>query len=59
VFAGGCDLDAFAAVALLDLFLAPARASLPRQAWDAEMAAGRALSQQQAAGLLAQEASAG
>ena len=45
--------------AILEVFLAPARASMPRQAWDAELAAGRALSQQQAAELLVQEASAG
>ncbi len=43
---------------ILEVFLAPARASMPRQAWDAELAAGRALSQQQAAKLLVQEASA-
>jgi predicted ATPase/class 3 adenylate cyclase len=43
--------------AILAVFLAPARASMAGQAWDAEMAAGRALSQQQAAGLLVQEAS--
>src|ERR1022692_3107046 len=45
--------------AILEVFLAPARASMPRQAWDAELAAGRALSQQQAAELRVQEASAG
>ena len=45
--------------AILEVFLGPARASMPRQAWDAELAAGRALSQQQAAELLVQEASAG
>ena len=43
--------------AILERFLAPARASMPRQAWDTEMATGRALSQQQAAELLMQEAS--
>jgi predicted ATPase/class 3 adenylate cyclase len=43
--------------AILERFLAPARASMPRQVWDAEMATGRALSQQQAAELLMQEAS--
>jgi hypothetical protein len=30
---------------------------MPQQAWDAEIGAGRALSQQQAAALLVQEAS--
>ena len=39
------------------MFLAPARASLPRHAWDTELAAGRALDQQQAAELLTQETS--
>jgi hypothetical protein len=43
--------------AILEVFLAPARASLPRQAWDAELAAGRALDQQQAAELLVRETS--
>jgi predicted ATPase/class 3 adenylate cyclase len=38
--------------ALLERFLAPARATIARQAWDAELAAGRALTQQQAAALL-------
>jgi hypothetical protein len=38
--------------ALLERFLAPARAAIARQAWDAELAAGRALTQQQAATLL-------
>jgi predicted ATPase/class 3 adenylate cyclase len=38
--------------ALLERFLAPARATIARQAWDAELAAGRALTQQQAATLL-------
>jgi len=33
-------------------FLAPARAAIAPQEWDAELAAGRALSQQQAAALL-------
>ncbi len=43
--------------AILEMFLAPARASLPRHAWDTELAAGRALDQQQAAELLMQETS--
>jgi predicted ATPase/class 3 adenylate cyclase len=34
--------------ALLERFLAPMRATIPRQVWDAELAAGRALTQQQA-----------
>jgi tetratricopeptide (TPR) repeat protein len=34
--------------ALLERFLAPARAAIPRQLWDAELAAGRALTRQQA-----------
>jgi tetratricopeptide (TPR) repeat protein len=38
--------------ALLERFLAPARNSMTPDAWDAELAAGQALSQQQAAGLL-------
>jgi len=38
--------------ALLERFLAPARATIRRQGWDAELAAGRALSQQQAVALL-------
>ena len=37
---------------VLERFLAPARAALPAEQWDAELAAGRALTQQQAAGLL-------
>jgi hypothetical protein len=37
---------------LLERFLAPARAALAPEQWDAELAAGRALSQQQAATLL-------
>ena len=44
--------------AILEVFLAPARASMPQQAWDAELTAGRALSRPQAADLLVQEASA-
>ena len=40
-------------MAVLERFLAPARATIARQAWDAELAAGRALTQQQAAALLA------
>ena len=43
--------------AILQTFLAPARASLPRRAWDAELTAGRALNQQQAAELLVRETS--
>jgi predicted ATPase/class 3 adenylate cyclase/Tfp pilus assembly protein PilF len=43
------ELDA----ALLERFLGPTRATVPREAWDAEQAAGRALSQQQATALLA------
>ncbi len=38
--------------ALLERFLAPARAALTPDAWEAELAAGRALSEQQAAALL-------
>ena len=34
--------------ALLERFLAPMRATIPRQVWDAELAVGRALTQQQA-----------
>jgi predicted ATPase/class 3 adenylate cyclase len=36
----------------IERFLAPARAAIARQGWDAELAAGRALTQQQAAALL-------
>jgi hypothetical protein len=39
-------------VVLLEGFLAPARAAIAPGQWDAELAAGRALSQQQAATLL-------
>ena len=38
--------------AVLERFLAPARAMIPRQAWDAELAAGRALTRQQTVTLL-------
>jgi predicted ATPase/class 3 adenylate cyclase len=38
---------------LLERFLAPARATVTPEAWDAELAAGRALTQEQAAALLA------
>ena len=38
--------------ALLERFLAPARATIARDAWDAELAAGRALTQQEAITLL-------
>src|SRR5262249_46377013 len=34
--------------ALLERFLAPTRATIPREVWDAELAAGRALTQRQA-----------
>jgi hypothetical protein len=37
---------------LLEEFLAPARAAIKPQQWEAELAAGRALSRQQAATLL-------
>ena len=37
---------------VLERFLAPARAALAAEQWDAELAAGRALTQQQAAALL-------
>jgi hypothetical protein len=37
---------------LLERFLAPARAAIAPEQWDAELAAGRALTQQQAAALL-------
>jgi predicted ATPase/class 3 adenylate cyclase len=39
-------------VALLERFLAPARAAVARERWDAELAAGRALTQQDAVTLL-------
>ena len=48
------DLDA----ALLERFLAPARAMTARDAWDAELAAGRALTEEQAITLLVSPASA-
>jgi len=38
--------------ALLERFLAPARATIDREAWDAALAAGRALTQEQAITLL-------
>ena len=38
--------------AVLERFLAPARAMIPRQAWDAKLAAGRALTRQQTVTLL-------
>jgi len=38
--------------ALLERFLAPARATIARDAWDAELAAGRALTQQKAVALM-------
>jgi predicted ATPase/class 3 adenylate cyclase len=38
---------------MLEKFLAPVRATIPPEQWDAELAAGRALTQQQAATLLA------
>ena len=38
--------------ALLERFLAPVRATIAPQEWDAELAAGRALTQQQAVTLL-------
>jgi hypothetical protein len=37
---------------LLEQFLAPARTGIGPEAWDAELAAGRALTQQQAITLL-------
>jgi hypothetical protein len=37
---------------LLERFLAPVRASAPRSAWEAELAVGQALSQQEAVALL-------
>jgi predicted ATPase/class 3 adenylate cyclase len=40
--------------ALLERFLAPTRAIIPREVWDAELAAGRALTQQQAITLVAE-----
>jgi predicted ATPase/class 3 adenylate cyclase len=39
-------------VALLERFLGPARATIERSAWDAELAAGRALTQEQAIALM-------
>ena len=39
-------------LALLERFLAPARATIARDAWDVELAAGRALTQQEAITLL-------
>jgi tetratricopeptide (TPR) repeat protein len=44
---------------LLERFLAPARAAIAPEEWDAELAAGRALSQQQAATLLGSSAAPG
>jgi hypothetical protein len=38
--------------AMLERFLAPARATVARQVWDAGLAAGRALTQEQAVTLL-------
>jgi hypothetical protein len=38
--------------ALLERFLAPVRATMERAAWDAELAAGRALTQEQAITLM-------
>lgn len=38
---------------VIEGFLAPARAAIAPQEWDAELAAGRALTQQQAAALFA------
>ena len=43
--------------ALLERFLAPIRATIPREAWDSELAAGRALTQQQAITLVAEPSS--
>jgi hypothetical protein len=43
---------------MLERFLAPALATIAREMWDAEITAGRALTQQEAAALLLQEASA-
>jgi hypothetical protein len=40
--------------ALLERFLAPMRATIPREVWDAELAVGRALTQQQAFTLVAE-----
>jgi hypothetical protein len=37
---------------MLERFLAPARAMIPRQTWDAELAVGRALTRQQMVKLL-------
>jgi hypothetical protein len=42
--------------AVLERFLAPARASIARDTWDAGLAVGRSLTQQQAAALLTQQA---
>jgi predicted ATPase/class 3 adenylate cyclase len=39
-------------LAILERFVAPARAAIAREAWDAELAAGRALTQQEAVTLL-------
>jgi tetratricopeptide (TPR) repeat protein len=44
--------------AMVERFLAPARAAIARDMWEAELTAGHALSQQQAASLLVQQASA-
>jgi hypothetical protein len=38
---------------MLEEFVGPARAAIAPEQWDAELAAGRALTQQQAATLLA------
>jgi len=40
--------------AFLERFLAPMRATIPREVWDAELAAGRALTPQQAITLVAE-----
>jgi predicted ATPase/class 3 adenylate cyclase len=47
----GTPVDQFSA-ALLERYLAPARAAIERGAWDAELAAGRALTRDQAVALL-------
>jgi hypothetical protein len=41
---------------LLERYLAPARAQITREAWDAELAAGRALTEQDALALLTDQA---
>jgi hypothetical protein len=55
VFAGQdarCPGRAIIGAAFLERYLAPARATFARDAWDAELAVGAALSRQEAVALL-------